>query len=205
MIDWIETYTGKKFYPQRPEPNDIDIVDVAHSLSNKCRYSGATYRFYSVAQHSVHVCEFTPEPFKLEALLHDAAETYFPDIPRPLKPFLPKAREYEEEIHRAVTARFNLEYPLPTIIKDIDQEIVIDEARCLLHTGGTDWRDGRTGFAKAIIPWEPRDAERAFLDMYTECLAIRPADKRPADPYHMKPAAREYAKKYIEEMRGGNE
>jgi len=202
VTDWIETYTGKKFYPQKPDYRDIDIADVAHSLSNKCRYSGATYRFYSVAQHSVHVCEFVPNEYKLEALLHDASEAYFPDVPYPIKPFLKELMVYEEALQRAIAHRFNLDFPWPAIIRKVDREIVVDEARCLMHTGGVEWREGRTGFAKAIIPWEPRDAERAFLDKFSECLADRPADRRPADPYHMEQAARAHAKRVVQEIRG---
>lgn len=202
VVDWIETYTGKKFYPQKPDPNDIDIADVAHSLSNKCRFSGATYRFYSVAQHSVHVCEFAPDEYKLEALLHDACEAYFPDIPNPMKPFLRDLVAFEAQIQVAVATRFNLEFPFPAIVKEIDREIIADEARCLMHTGGAEWLNGRVGFAKAIIPWEPRDAERAFLEKFSECLAQREPSCRPDDPYHMRRAAREHAKKVVQEIRG---
>jgi 5'-deoxynucleotidase YfbR-like HD superfamily hydrolase len=201
VVDWIETYTGKKFYPQEPKWEDIDIADVAHSLSNKCRFSGATYRFYSVAQHSVHICEFTPEPWKMEALLHDAAEAYFPDIPHPMKPFMRELAQMEEAIHSAVARRFNLDHPWPAIVKRLDNEIIADEARCLMHTGGREWLNGRTGFAKAIIPWEPRDAERIFLDKFSECLASRAPDRRPEDPYHMRAAAREHARKRVQEAR----
>ena len=52
-VDWIETYTGKKFYPQNPNHADIDIMDVAHSLSNRCRFSGATYKFYCVTPETL--------------------------------------------------------------------------------------------------------------------------------------------------------
>jgi 5'-deoxynucleotidase YfbR-like HD superfamily hydrolase len=201
IVNWIETYTGKKFYPQNPNAEDIDISDIAHSLSNKCRYTGATYRFYSVAQHSVHVCEFVPEPHKLEALLHDATEAYFPDIPFTMRPFLKELLTFEEKIHEAVAVRFNLEYPWPNIVDQVDREIIADEARCLMHTQGVEWLNGRTGFAKAIIPWTPRDAERAFLEKFSECLATREPTKRPADPYHMRAAAREHARQVVQDMR----
>ena len=35
--DWIQTYTGKCFYPLDPRPEEIDIMDIAHSLSMTCR------------------------------------------------------------------------------------------------------------------------------------------------------------------------
>ena len=53
--EWIQTYTGVKFYPLNPCMDDIDIIDIAHSLSLQCRFTGHLSEFYSVAQHSVMV------------------------------------------------------------------------------------------------------------------------------------------------------
>ena len=52
---WAQTFTGRQFFPLDPDPQDIDIVDIAHSLAMQCRYNGHTDRFYSVAEHCVHV------------------------------------------------------------------------------------------------------------------------------------------------------
>ena len=49
----IQTYLGKEFYPLDPKLEDIHIVDIAHAISMKCRYTGHSRFFYSVAQHSV--------------------------------------------------------------------------------------------------------------------------------------------------------
>ena len=54
-MDWIQTYSGKKFYPLDPRPEDIDIRDIAHALSLNCRFNGHCRCFYSVAEHSVGV------------------------------------------------------------------------------------------------------------------------------------------------------
>src|SRR5271156_4912831 len=80
---WIQTFTGKKFYPFNPKPQDIDIRDIAHALSNICRFTGHTKRFYSVAEHSRNVAKLVPAHMKLQALLHDASEAYLCDIARP--------------------------------------------------------------------------------------------------------------------------
>src|SRR5688500_14252940 len=88
-MSYIRTYTGKEFYPLKPELDKIDIEDIAHALSNLCRFTGHTKQFYSVAQHSVLASEFVrvyDNPhLNLFVLLHDASEAYICDISRPLK------------------------------------------------------------------------------------------------------------------------
>lgn len=76
----IRTYTGKLVNPMDMETEDIDIRDIAHGLSMICRFNGQCKRFYSVAEHSVHVASIVPEPYKFAALLHDASEAYLSDL-----------------------------------------------------------------------------------------------------------------------------
>ncbi len=47
--EWIQTYTGKQFWPLDPRPEDIDIEDIAHALALTCRFNGHCDYFYSVA------------------------------------------------------------------------------------------------------------------------------------------------------------
>lgn len=53
--NFIRTFTGRRFWPLDPRIEDIDIQDIAHSLSLVCRWTGHTYCFYSVAEHSLRV------------------------------------------------------------------------------------------------------------------------------------------------------
>ena len=99
---WIETYTGIAFYPLDPRVSEINIDDIAHSLSLKTRFNGHCDQFYSVADHSIRVANkvhFLDEFAKFttleernalcrRALLHDAAEAYLCDIPAPIKPHI---------------------------------------------------------------------------------------------------------------------
>jgi len=55
----IRTFTGKKFWPLAPIGNDLDIEDIAHALSLVCRFTGHTYCFYSVADHSLRVSKLS--------------------------------------------------------------------------------------------------------------------------------------------------
>ena len=89
---YMMTFSGKKFYPKKPTPNEVDINDIARSLSMMNRFCGHTKFPYSVARHSINCANIAPEGYKLEALLHDATEAYLSDIVMPAKRSLP---EYE--------------------------------------------------------------------------------------------------------------
>ena len=47
-MSYITTVTSKHFYPLNPNPQDIDIEDIAHALSLICRANGHFKYFYSV-------------------------------------------------------------------------------------------------------------------------------------------------------------
>lgn len=130
--DWIQTYTGKKFYPLDPRQEEIDIEDIAHSLSLQCRFNGCCDLFYSIAQHSVNCAEFCARVYHKEdqfwqefnldyaeekieyddmvlwALLHDSAEAYCADVPKPIKPYLTNYKEIEDNIMDAIAEKFQL-------------------------------------------------------------------------------------------------
>ena len=37
---WIQVYTGGKFHPLAPKVSEVPLVDIAHALAMKCRFSG---------------------------------------------------------------------------------------------------------------------------------------------------------------------
>lgn len=87
---WIQTVSGRKFHVFDPRPEDVDLEDIAHALSNLCRFSGHTSSFYSVAEHAVHVAETVylitrDAGLALAALHHDDGEAYTGDFPSPWK------------------------------------------------------------------------------------------------------------------------
>jgi uncharacterized protein len=166
---WIATYTGKKFSPLNPRVEDVDIRDIAHALSNVCRFSGHVSSFYSVAQHSVLAAEYVTWPHKLAALLHDASEAYICDMSRPVKhdPAMATYRDAEKRLMAVIEKKFNVNCDVPAV-HDVDTRLLFTERRDLMPAS-PDW-GGRWGsvipFPSVIVPWTPEDAKQRFLDRF---------------------------------------
>ncbi len=123
----IRTLSGKHFNLFEPTPEMIDIQDIASGLANKGHFSGLTPSFFSIAQHSVMVCDefafwdFSIDPrLKLLALLHDAAEAYIGDMIKPLKVRIPQFSEVEDQIMKAICQRFGIDHSSLHLIKSTD-------------------------------------------------------------------------------------
>lgn len=107
-MSYIRTFTGIKFTPLSPRLEDIDIRDIAHALSNLCRFTGHTPVFYSVAEHSVLVSKLVEPKYALGALLHDASEAYLNDIAGPIKPFFPEYVKAEKKLQDLIHLKWTI-------------------------------------------------------------------------------------------------
>ena len=156
---FIRTFTGKKFWPLNPQIDEVFIEDIAHALSLVCRFTGHTYCFYSVADHSLRVSKLVElkaleqakefhGPFAKAArisfaremalwgLLHDASEAYLCDVPSPLKraPGLGELyKGFEHNLMAVIADRFDLTPHEPTIVKDADRILLKTEMRDLMN------------------------------------------------------------------------
>lgn len=177
--DWMQTYTGKRFYPFDPRACEIDIVDIGHALANLCRFGGHCREFYSVAEHSVRVSrECAPED-ALWGLLHDASEAYLCDLPRPIKRSA-ELRGYslvEKDVQRAVHIRFGLlREPVawemfPSSVYRADEVLLATEARDLMGNHCLErWSslEGIEPLPERIEPWPWREARDRFLQRFYE-------------------------------------
>jgi 5'-deoxynucleotidase YfbR-like HD superfamily hydrolase len=171
--DWMQTYTGRQFWPLDPRAEEIEIEDIAHGLSMQCRYAGHCLRFYSVAEHSVLLSRALPEPFKLWGLLHDAAEAYVLDIIRPIKPSLPGYREIEEAVMVGVCQRFGLAPEMPEIVKTFDTRILVDEKRQNMAVGLVWGTDALEPLGVDLQYWSPAVAKSVFLSEFAHLTAPR--------------------------------
>lgn len=163
--DWMQTYTGRVFWPLEPRPEDVDIVDIAHALANLCRYGGHSKVFYSVAHHSVLVSQIVPPADALWGLMHDSAEAYVIDLIRPIKHSEGAHwyREAEARVMAAICERFGLPKKQPASVDEADLVMLATERRDLMAPPPRPWRRDGTPLAEHIYPWTPQRAEMEFL------------------------------------------
>lgn len=170
--NWIQTFTGRPFWPLDPKPEEIFIEDIARSLSMRCRYGGHVRRFYSVAEHSVIVSRHVPSEFALWGLLHDASEAYSADIPRPLKKCLPDWKALEGAIMGAVAQRFGLQGDEPPAVKAADFAVCADERAQILEPSVIEWDELPIPLGVHLDCLPPRSAEILFLDRFQEITGL---------------------------------
>jgi hypothetical protein len=166
--DWIQTYSGGKFYTLDPRPEEVNLVDIAHALSMTCRYNGHCERFYSVAEHSVLVSQALPLEFKLWGLLHDAPEAYVNDINRPTKKFMPEYQNIERNIMIAICDHFGLSHVEPPQVKVVDNGILQDECEQNMKHPPADWHISDPKLGIKLQFWEPAKAKFWFLETFAE-------------------------------------
>lgn len=173
--DWGLTFTGRQFWPQDPRPGDVDVLDVAHALALQARFAGHTREPYSIAQHSVLVSQACRREHALIGLLHDATEAYLQDLIRPLKRavaalYKPLERQWAWAIGMAFGLGDAL-VDLPDDVEAADRLVLVAERRDLLAPRA--W-PAELAWADSITPWPWQEAERRFLERFTELRGPRP-------------------------------
>lgn len=171
MAQWMQTYTGVHYTPTAPRVEDVRIRDIAHHLSMLCRFTGATKRFYSVAEHSVLVSQVVPPEHALAGLLHDATEAYVNDLSRPLKAswLLWGYNTVEARNWRVIAQRFELPRVLPPEVKAADNAVCQTERLELMSTSDhVDWYLLGEAAKVTINCWSPEKAEDNFMRRYFE-------------------------------------
>src|SRR5437870_2821161 len=121
----ILTVSGNYFDYVDVESNVVSVQDIAHGLSNECRFGSQCPRFYSVAQHSVMVAWIVEALGgdiieQRQAIMHDASEAFMKDMPTPLKKLLPGYYEVEARVQKDLMRRLGLSHELSALIKQAD-------------------------------------------------------------------------------------
>lgn len=173
---WMQTFSGRRFYPLAPAPEDVDLADIAHALSLICRYGGHATRFYSVAEHCVLLSHAVAPENALWALMHDAAEAYVGDMVRPLKQQMLAYQDVENRVLSTIAKRFDLPcYPvdgvhlIPAAVREADARILLDERASVLTPTDDRWDvDDLQPLGVRVIGWPPAAAEVMFRDRFEE-------------------------------------
>lgn len=174
---FMQTRSARKFYLRSPSPDDVCIEDIAHALSQICRFTGHTSEFYSVAEHCVHVSRLVQPHHALWGLLHDAPEAYIGDISWPLKKELGDSiGVIEYGVEQVVQAAFGVmvDSEAKRDVGRADVMMLSVEARELLAV--TDFEAAGWAYYTEPDPnilihrWSPADAHREFLTRFTELL-----------------------------------
>lgn len=175
-MTWIQTHAGGKLDYADENWTALSIEEIAHSLSNTCRYNGHCNEFYSVAEHSVWVSFLVPNEYLLPALLHDASEAYVGDVPRPLKKFMGQLfADLEEKAAVAVGKKFDITPDLFHCheVKRADNAMLWYETQRLMPKNPV-WNQfhdkGLDGKIK-IQCLKPEDAKRLFLNRYKQIIS----------------------------------
>lgn len=167
---WMQTYTGRAFFPMAPRVADVDPLDIAHALAHICRYGGHTHAFYSVAEHCVLMSHWVEREAgaaaALWALLHDATEAYVGDVVRPLKRQMPDYTAAEAHLMDVICARFGLDPTTPAIVKEADNRILQNERAALLRPPPRPWEsvEQLEPLPDVVVEaWRPEVAELKYL------------------------------------------
>lgn len=188
-MTWLLTASGSEIDLRYMASFDVRIEDVAHSLSYLNRFTGHTERPYSVAEHSVLVCDLMRTHYKvtdpshlLAGLLHDAHESLTGDLSAPMKQLIGSAwNEEEDRIQRAVLKRFGVWTAFTAgwqTIKDADLLALSCERISLMPMSQLPWRVLQTHPPVAVLSkgeTPPHVARDRFLNRYRDLVNQRAA------------------------------
>jgi hypothetical protein len=162
----LTLHSGELVNLRALRPDQIEIDDIAHALSQQCRFVGHSPQYYSVAQHSVIVSTMVPAAFALAALLHDASEAYLGDVSHFLKhsPELACYRAFEDEIQGTINERYGLPREIPEVVKLADRTLTDLEWRQFML------REPVT-FAEALVPQSSSWSRSSFLRRFRQLEA----------------------------------
>lgn len=142
---WVEIYPGTQFHFGDPQPGEIRVESIAHSLARMCRYNGHTTRHYSVGEHVCHISDWVmKQPWAtpldgLTALHHDDAEYIIGDQMRPIKVTMPQFMTLEKILDQSIADEFGTIYPFPPWLKEADTRILKDERYSVMTPSPHDW------------------------------------------------------------------
>lgn len=168
------TLSKRQIRPDKFSFRDFDIEDMARSLSNKVRFGGHLVKFYSVAEHSMHVADYilalSGDPFlQFAGLLHEVDEYVTTlDIPSPLKPYFKfnglDMHTIEDRCKEQLCKAIGIDLPFDDpIVKHADRLLCATESMKLRGV----YLEGYPGVINIKLHcYSPQVAYRKFLEYY---------------------------------------
>lgn len=180
--NWVQLHTGNRFSLDGGVL-EVSIYDIARQLSRIPRFNGATQvGCLSVAEHSIATMEITRETGgserqQLAALLHDAHEIVFGDVPGPVKALIKKEHGVDlDKVAAPFQAQIELKLgidPLPEdqyeLVSKADLIALAVERRLFMpsrHVWQVDAIDPPQDYDGFYVGLEPDDAKNDFLNAY---------------------------------------
>ena len=173
----IPNFMGMRLYPSAYnmlERAAIRIEDIAHGLSNQCMYFGQTRAFYAFAQHSLLVASLVPRSMKLAALLYRAPTAILGDNAHAYDTC---CRSPDWTILNGFADKFDFSPKNFLAIGAAIAKVMATEKRDLipaLVSGRVYSMDGVEPLPEQIIPLNPEEARRQYLDEFTALTAESP-------------------------------
>jgi hypothetical protein len=133
-----QTYSGRLVHPLNLHCSEVSLEDVAHHLAHINRWTGASKRAITVAEHSVHVSRMLPDRLRIYGLIHDAAEAYLGDVSTPIKRtcLMDGYRRSEKIADESILEAFDLRpltEPDRLQVKEADRRMLYTEALTLMQ------------------------------------------------------------------------
>jgi hypothetical protein len=136
-----------------PQTEEIDLEDIGRALAGILRWCGRGPT--TVLQHSLELARRVESPEEtLHALLHDAAEAFLGDIPRPFKNEVPGYDRTEVGILAAIYRSLDCPWPSAEAVAQVrffDDQLA-DEERQQRYSASTGAAFGNSGavWAKSV-------------------------------------------------------
>lgn len=165
MNSYTQMKSGKEVDPWDLKPEDVELSDIVNNLQYEARFAGAAGN-WTVAQHTMVVLNLVlsvSDDMKDwdAALLHDSAEAYLKDMPKPVKwrPEMAAYRDAEDRAMRVICQKFGV-MPPSRLVKRMDEIATYLEAKHFLGELGPCWGG-----------WKPQATE-AELEEFADLVDI---------------------------------
>ncbi len=160
----MRTVTGRYVNVREPDPTTIDIYDIAWGLSGEQRFGNQLPVSFTVAEHSMLVCNHVPMELKLQALMHDASDFLFRDMAAPIKQDCHDYKRLETRMMHVIAEKYGFAWPMDPIVKEAD-----------LRVRQFEWDEImlRPDDPQGITDVPRREVCAAFLRMFHDLTAYR--------------------------------